>query len=109
MRPAGLHGLHLLHAPPAAGLHPPSSSCRNQPLTQFPLCVCSYDNVLAIDASHWRSLLNKAVVQVRAAGQRLGGWVAGMPPGRPAMPLGQFVASTARLHLVQHACFPVQC
>lgn len=25
----------------------------------------SYDNVLAIDASHWRSLLNKAVVQVR--------------------------------------------
>lgn len=28
-------------------------------------CPFSYDNVLAIDASHWRSLLNKAVVQVR--------------------------------------------
>ena len=25
--------------------------------------LCSYDNVLAIDPGHWRSLLNKAVVQ----------------------------------------------
>ncbi len=25
--------------------------------------LCSYDAVLAVDPSHWRSLLNKAVVQ----------------------------------------------
>ncbi len=29
-----------------------------------PSTASSYDNVLSIDASHWRSLLNKAVVQV---------------------------------------------
>ena len=34
-------------------------------LTLVPAQPCSYDNVLSIDASHWRSLLNKAVVQVR--------------------------------------------
>lgn len=40
-----------------------------------PALPCSYDNVLSIDASHWRSLLNKAVVQV--CYPRVG-WVGGL-------------------------------
>lgn len=43
------------------------SVCVHQLMLPFPPphSSASYDNVLAIDASHWRSLLNKAVVQVR--------------------------------------------
>lgn len=48
------------------------TGCWTQLAISSPACVfclparpCSYDNVLSIDASHWRSLLNKAVVQVR--------------------------------------------
>ena len=59
------HSSSAVPAWPAAGHAQPAGHRWQSALLPGPCLPCSYDNVLSIDASHWRSLLNKAVVQVR--------------------------------------------